>query len=339
MKKVKIKINIYLRKSSEGQFSIEKLYEGLSDYLSDHQDFDVRLILVPHYSRGFVSRMKNILFAAQQKADIHHISGDIHYLTLAFRPAKTVLTIHDFGLMYKFKGLKLLLFTMLWFKIPVWWAKKVIVISEKTKQDLMSFVRPPEQKVEIIPNFIHPRFLDASVSKGKKNIQCILHIGTFENKNLMRLVQATGGLDIHLHIVGILKDDQRKYIQSNIKNFINSMNLSDADLIDTYQKADIVYFASTFEGFGMPILEAQALGIPVITSTISPMREVAGQNGACLVNPYVSSEIRNGIINILSDKTYRESFIRFGLQNVEHYTIQKVAQLHIDLYKNMINGG
>ncbi|MGB4838342.1 MAG: glycosyltransferase family 1 protein, partial [Saprospiraceae bacterium] len=327
--------NIYLRKSSEGQFSIEKLYEGLADHLANHQDFDIRLIVMPHFSKGFVSRMKNILFAAQQKADIHHISGDIHYLTLAFRPAKTVLTIHDFGLMYQFKGLKLLLFTILWFKIPVWWTKKVIVISEKTKQDLMSFVHPPEQKVEIIPNFIHPRFLEAPVHKCKDNLPCILHIGTYENKNLMRLVQALVGLDVHLHVIGKLKENQRIYIQNKIKNFESSMNLSDVDLIDAYQNADIVYFASTFEGFGMPILEAQALGIPVITSNISPMREVAGQNGACLVNPYVSSEIRNGIINIFSDINYRESLISYGLSNVKRFTIQKFAEQHIDLYKKM----
>ena len=199
----------------------------------------------------------------------------------------------------------------------------------------MSFVRPSERKVEIIPNFVHPRFFDTPKSEIENAVPIILLIGTNANKNLMRLVQAIVGLDVQLHIIGKLIENQRLYIRNMINNFENSMSLSDTDLIDRYKNADIVYFASTFEGFGMPILEAQALGLPVITSTISPMKEVAGQNGACLVNPYVSSEIRNGIINILSDITYRESFIHFGLQNVELYTIQKVAQLHIDLYRKM----
>ena len=102
-----------------------------------------------------------------------------------------------------------------------------------------------------------------------------------------------------------------------------------------YQLADIIVLPSTYEGFGMPILEAQAVGRPVLTSNISSMPEVAG-DAACLVNPYDVNEIRAGINKIISDDNYRESLIQKGFENIKRYNPERIATDYYELYQRVI---
>ena len=88
--------------------------------------------------------------------------------------------------------------------------------------------------------------------------------------------------------------------------------ISDEEMIRQYQLADIIVLPSTYEGFGMPILEAQAVGRPVLTANISSMPEVAG-DAACLVDPYNVMEIRDGILRIISDDEYRRGLSNQGI--------------------------
>jgi glycosyltransferase involved in cell wall biosynthesis len=93
---------------------------------------------------------------------------------------------------------------------------------------------------------------------------------------------------------------------------------------------------STYEGFGMPILEANAVGRPVITSNILSMPEVAG-NAAHVVNPYKTLEIRNGILKIIQDKEYRNILIQNGINNAKKYNNQNIANEYLKIYKQMYN--
>ena len=81
------------------------------------------------------------------------------------------------------------------------------------------------------------------------------------------------------------------------------MNLTHEEIVSEDRKADIINFPSLFEGFGMPIIEGQATGRIVITSNLSPMKEVAG-NGAILVDPYSVNEIRNAYLSVIQNKRY-----------------------------------
>ena len=91
-------------------------------------------------------------------------------------------------------------------------------------------------------------------------------------------------MNINLSIIGNLSKKQKYLLTKNNINFKNYVGISLKSLINKYIKCDILVFTSVYEGFGLPILEAQKIGRPVITSNIQPMKYVAGK-GALLVNP------------------------------------------------------
>ena len=109
-------------------------------------------------------------------------------------------------------------------------------------------------------------------------------MGTAPNKNIERLATALSGIDCHLDCVGKLLDSQRAALIRARVPFTEHVGLSDHEVLSRYAECHVVSFASTMEGFGMPILEANAVGRPVVTSNRSSMPEVAG-NAACLVDP------------------------------------------------------
>lgn len=98
----------------------------------------------------------------------------------------------------------------------------------------------------------------------------------------------------------------------------------------------MVMFVSTFEGFGLPVIEAQGTGRPLITSNIQPMKEVAG-DAAYFADPFDTSSIRNGVLKIIHDQHYRQSLIEKGLMNVKRFAPEKIAMQYQELYKKVQN--
>jgi glycosyltransferase involved in cell wall biosynthesis len=100
----------------------------------------------------------------------------------------------------------------------------------------------------------------------------------------------------------------------------------------------MLLFASTYEGFGLPIIEAQAVGRPVITSDLCSMPEAAG-GAACLVDPYDVAAIRQAVLRVMEDHEYRDDLIARGLVNVERFRASKVAAQYAQLYRTVAGGG
>ena len=96
-------------------------------------------------------------------------------------------------------------------------------------------------------------------------------------------------------------------------------------------------FASLYEGFGLPILEGQAVRRPVITSNLYSMPEVWA-DGACYVDPLNVSDIRNKVKRILDDADFREQLITSGLKNVENYRLSNVVRQYAELYEQVYLG-
>ena len=110
--------------------------------------------------------------------------------------------------------------------------------------------------------------------------------------------------------------------------------LTDEELVQAYRRCDMVVFASLYEGFGLPILEAQAMGRPVITSNCGAMREAAG-DGALLVDPYSVEAIREAVLRIKREPALREDLIAKGQENAERFRAEAVAARYAELYRNL----
>jgi len=159
----------------------------------------------------------------------------------------------------------------------------------------------------------------------------ILQVGITENKNIFRLIGALKNIDCRLKIVGNKTNELVTALSESKIDYEFVLGLTDLEMREAYRTADIVTFCSTYEGFGLPIIESQAMMTPVLTSNISPMKEVAG-GGAVLVDPFDVESIRTGILKIINDKGLRIQLIDVGSQNVKKYQPAAITRKYEELY-------
>jgi glycosyltransferase involved in cell wall biosynthesis len=347
-----VKILHHERKRLESHFSIERLFAEIRRCMSP--DCEVTSCPAPEASAGILPRWRNVRHAARQRADVHHIVGDSHYLALGLPLEKTVLTIHDCGALNRSKGVKRALLRYLWFTGPMRRAAVVTTISQASKDELRKWVGPLADKVVIVPDCVFGEF---AYDPKPFNEECpvVLQVGTKWNKNVERVMDAVSGTGCRLEIVGTLgKDQETKGLKDEkTKGPLDDWTtgrkdkglqvrelgrLTDAELVQAYRRCDMVVFASLYEGFGLPILEAQATGRPVITSNFGAMKEAAGE-GALFVDPYSVESIRAAILRIKNEPQLREELVRKGRENVERFRPEAVARQYAEIYRRMARRG
>lgn len=324
-------INYIFRKKIEGAHSIEKLFNIIMENVSNHYNKNQ---LVNPYKLTPIGILKAAAFFRKNTADINHITGDIHWLAIFLNPKNTILTIHDLVGYFKYKGIRKYLYFLFWIYLPIKRLKYVTVISEKTKKEIIDILPWAEKKIVVIPNCLTIKS-NRKQNFQEKEKQIMLTIGTLPNKNIERVIKAIKDLPIVLHLIGKLNKTQKKLLKENNISYNNFYNLSEEELIQSYLKADLLCFPSTYEGFGLPILEAQANDCVVITSDIYPTKEVAG-NAAVLVNPYEIGEIRNAVKSIINDQELKHSLIKKGRENIKKYEVQNIVNKYQDLYEKMM---
>jgi len=271
--------------------------------------------------------------AALRQGDVNHITGDVHYLAFLLRKNRTALTVHDCGSMVRLGGLRRRVFQWIWLELPVSRCSVVTVISENTKRELLRYTSCPENRIRVVPDPVGNEFRPVPKTFNA-NKPTILHLGTGENKNLDRLTTALQGMRCKLDIVGPLSPRAKQTLGRSGIDHEWAAGLSDGEVAAKYRAADLVAFCSTYEGFGMPIIEAQATGRPVVTSNIEPMASVAG-GAACLVDPWAPASIRAGILRVIGDRDYREELVRLGFENVKRFSAEAVARLYLDVYREL----
>lgn len=278
---------------------------------------------------------KNLLFFRKGVADIYHVTGHVQYLTMLLSRRNSVLTIHDMGILKIRSGFRRWVLKKLFFDWPCKRARFVTVISERTRMELLEMTECPADKIRIIRNPVRENFIADKPGEFNPDLPVVLQIGTGPEKNLPVTIAALKNIKCVFRIVGNLTEVQLNALTENNIDYVNVSGLSDDELKDEYLNADLVVFCSTFEGFGLPIIEAQATGTPLVTSDLSPMKEVAG-DGATLVDPHDVKSIERGILEVINDGERRKATVAAGRENIKRFSALDVASLYADLYSEIL---
>jgi glycosyltransferase involved in cell wall biosynthesis len=326
-----IRVTQFERRSPPGWYSIARLYEDVRAFLPP--DISVQVRVSRYYSQGFWGRLYDALAAPWHQGDVNHITGDVHFLTFFLSRRRTVLTVHDCGQLERLSGIKRWVFWFFWF----WLAEKrcaaIVAISDQTKQQLLRYIRVDPDKVRVIHNNVSSEFQPVPTPFSNARPR-LLQIGFADNKNIERLAEALDGLDCELVVIGQPNPDQQAALKQNAVSFEIRVGLSREELLEEYRRCDMLAFVSTYEGFGLPIVEANAVGRPVVTSNLLSMPEVAG-DAACLVDPFDVMSIRAGIRRVIDDAEYREQLVARGFVNAERFRVENVASQYADLYREI----
>jgi glycosyltransferase involved in cell wall biosynthesis len=229
---------------------------------------------------------------------------------------------------------------------------QIIAVSQATKKDILRYLEIPEENIHVVYEALPTRVAEISQDLGnrpelvawlKQKLQLdkpyLLFVGTREpRKNLARLIQAWLPLanDYQLLIAGEQAWDDSQQI-SHHPNLRFMGRVSDQELAVLYHQCELFVYPSLYEGFGLPILEAFAHGVPVVSSDIPAIKEVAG-NAAELCNPLDEYSIRQAIEKILNEKKPdSEQRMKKMIIRLQLFNWQKTAQQTLLVYQRAID--
>lgn len=339
-------VRLYLRENQKAGFKLPK-------------NWKIKIIKWPYlWTQGGLSwemlfHPVNVLFIPAHIVPIFHAK-------------KTVVVVHglEFEIVPKAYSFRARMYMRWSIKSSCRWAKKIIAVSENTKKDLMKLYKVPEGKIEVVYEGVNGH---SERSEESRNIALrsfanaqddkhLLFVGRLEErKNISGIIKAFEILKekyniSHKLILAGIPGYNYKNIKSQItnskykKDIIEKGFVSEEKKQELLKSAEVFLFPTFYEGFGLPILEAQAAGAPVVASNNSSIPEVTGCHSersdsgveesltdkekcsALLVNPKKPEEIAEAVWKILSDNNLREDLIKKGLENVKRFSWGKCAE-------------
>lgn len=309
------------------------------------------------------------LYTARQKADVFF--SPTHYIP-RFSPIKTIATIFDLSFLHFPESfLKKDLWQLTnWTKFSAENTDHIITISNSSKEDIISSYGIDKNKISVAyAGYDSEKFKVLASRSGqsaklkvekmnkvllrikrkyKTGDDYIIYIGTLQpRKNLIRLIEAFARIegDLKLVIVGkttgegkqgwkfqeILETPKKLGVEERVK-FLGFVPTEDLP----YLLSGSLTFTlpSLWEGFGIPVLEAMACGIPVIVSNVSSLPEVVGDAGL-LVDPYSIDQIEQAIRTIVSDKKLGEKYSKAGIEQAKKFSWEKMTRTVIKVFEKV----
>lgn len=309
-----------------------------------------KLCSIPFVGRFFF--MLNILLGSNiRKKEIDLYWGAAHKLPfLRVKNVSYVVTVHD--LVWKICPQTMPLMRRLaerfFFPIVIWNADLIITVSQSTANDIVKHFPFCADKIKAIP-------LASAIGKNNKskerqidNQQYVLFVGTIEpRKNIKNMLRAYAALPKYLKqnykfiLVGNMGwgniELDELLVDLNLTSFVEWRPfVDDQELSALYQNAYCLLFPSFYEGFGLPIVEAQSFGVPVITSNVSSMPEVVAEGGL-LVDPCSIEGIKNALEQLLSDTGLRDSLSQKAMINSQRFCWEKTVSTTYDVFSESTN--
>ncbi|PID52601.1 MAG: hypothetical protein CR972_01195 [Candidatus Moraniibacteriota bacterium] len=293
----------------------------------------------------------------KSKCDFVHF---LHFNVPIFYFKKFIVTIHDLILLrYPTRRATTRNIFFYWFKFflyriviayAVLFSERVIAVSQFTKDDICNQYPHSHKKIVVVYEAAEFTEIDETngVSLDKYGIlnTYMLYVGNaYPHKNLHSLVDAfalykdKGGLIENLVLVG-----KKDYFYNELEKYISAQDISHIIILDTvgddvldllYEKASVFVFPSLYEGFGLPPLEAQLHGLPVVSSLHPCMQEILSLSGAqyCDTEDVVAFAL--AIDQVVSNEKLREKLIACGLKNAQKYSWEKMAKKIYNIYKRI----
>lgn len=294
--------------------------------------------------------------AAQAQKDgvqiFHGLSGELP-VGIRKRGVKTVVTIHDLIFMRHpeyYNSIDVKIYTRK-FRHALREADRVVAISECTKRDICELGGVEAERVDVIYQSCAKRFSDIPTDRGLWQVRnkyglpdrYILNVGSIEQrKNVLLAVKALHRLpdDVALVIVGRhtpYADEVGQYVKENgLCGRVLMLNgVPDEDLPALYRMADAFVYPSRYEGFGIPIIEAIRLGLPVVACTGSCLEEAGGPD-SLYVGPDDDEAMAHAISQVLYGVEGRERRIELSQAYVERFENTGAAQRFADLYREIL---
>lgn len=262
-----------------------------------------------------------------------------------------IVTIHDCAA-FKFKN-EVGFSSRIYLKMAFWsaknFSKKIVTISEFSKNELINDYKVNPDLISVISEGVARipdvslDFIEKTKEKFKIENPYFFYLGNIHyRKNLIGLLESfkkfkenhnefylVFGGRINSCFINIREEAKRLNISNSL---IQTGFISDEEKVALYKGAIAHVFPSFYEGFGLSILEAQSLGVPVLTSNITSMPEVAGK-GALFVNPYSIEEIASGLEEIVFNKELRKKIINRGFENVKRFSWEFTARKMINIFE------
>ncbi|MGH2531906.1 MAG: glycosyltransferase family 4 protein [Thermomicrobiales bacterium] len=230
-------------------------------------------------------------------------------------------------------------------------ARRIIAVSEATKADLVEMLGVDPSRVAVTPLGVDERFRPVEGDAWEEFREArgivrpfVLSVGTLEpRKNLPALLRAFATLTREIPHDLVLVGGEG-WLTEEIHHTMQTPKLAgrvrltgfveDDDLPAWYGAADCFAFPSLYEGFGLPVLEAMASGVPVVTSNLSSLPEVAG-DAALLVDPDDVKAIADGIRLVVTDSAFAATLRRAGTERAAEFTWERTAALTATVYREV----
>ena len=292
-------------------------------------------------------------------ADLYH--STCFSLPVAGGAKRTVATVHDviFRRHPELVDEKLRVYLDKWTAVALDLADAVITVSEFSKGEICKLYGARPEKIRVVYNGVDPRFGQKPSAKKSREVagrlklpqRYVLYVGALEEKkNVARLLAAWGQVTEQdsargwkLVLAGGTGGKRGSFQETAEAERVKDSTLfagyvPDEDLPALVANAGLFVYPSLYEGFGLPVLEAMAAGVPVVTSQTSSLGEVAG-DAARLVDPESVDEMAEAMSELLGDKKLAQGLRKKGLSRAAEFTLERCARGTLAVYRGVLGEG